>query len=404
MTLTLWMMLCSFVAQPSGQVAYVADAGTPSAQVRVLDVAQKTTRSVGPGSWDGAPQWSPDGAWLAFETGDQESTRGLYVVRADGREGRALPLAQPWNTAPRWSTDGTRLTYVSSPGRGGLGRVGVYDLNGETEAVWGGNRQGLVRPVWMPFNYFMLMLDPDSSIAVPGVDMERFITEARMGRLSILRKVLPEALVALQLVPGGDGGGGITTVPVMVTASEVLPFLGLADPERAGLKAVLWQLEPNWEEPAFDAGAPTGNRYGPYRLDDPGEGNRIAYESDEGGDREIFVLGRRGIANVTNHRAADWNPVWSPEGRRLAFESFRDGPRGIYQVFTDTALVSPLAVGEGEAWSPAWSPDGKWVAFVSDRTGVPQLYVVSDKGKELEALGKQDGAAAFPAWRPEHDG
>ncbi len=402
MSLTLWMMLCSLAA-PAGDVAYVADAGSPTARVHVVNIETGTSVAVGPGTWDGAPRWSPDGAWLAFETGADESARQLYVVRADGQEGRSLRLTNSWNTTPRWSTDASRLTYVSSSGRGGLGQIGVYDLNLDTEVVWGSGRLGLVRPVWMPFNYFMLMLDPDSSIAVPGVDMERFINEARMGRLSILRKVLPEVLVALQLVPGGDGRGGIGTVPVLVTESEVLPFLGLADPERAKLRAVLWQLEPNWEEPEFNFDAPTGKPHGAYSMEDPGEGNRIAYESDEGGDREIFVLGRRGVANVTNHRAADWNPVWSPDGRRLAFESFREGARGIYQVFTDTALVSPLAAGEGDSWSPTWSPDGKWVAFVSDRRGRPGLFVVSDKGEDLKALDGPEGAVAFPAWRPEHE-
>lgn len=396
------LALCALSAAlaNSAEIAYVANAGVPAARVHVVDTTAGNDRPVGPGNWDGAPQWSPDGVWLVFETATDRG-RALHVVRPDGTDGRTLDHGRDWNIAPRWSTDGTRVVYSAAAAPGSLTGLMVYDLNAGEETAWGGGGLGLLRPVWMPYSQLMWALDPDKPLEVPGVDIGRFLREAQMSRLSILSGALPEAVVAVQVVPGPGKARGVGTTAVMVTESEVFPFLAAAIegiPDRDG---VVWQVEPSWEAFSHEFDEPGERAFGAYAFSDKGESTRIAYESDEGGDREIYVLGRRGRTNVTNHRAADWNPVWAPDGRRLAFESFRGGRRGIYEVFTDTALVSPLVAREdAAAWSPAWSPDGAQLAFISDRDGVTALQVLHVKDGTTTPIETGPGDPALPSWRP----
>lgn len=307
-----------------------------------------------------------------------------------------------WCTAPAWSTDGTRLIYCSASAGGAPGPVRVLDLNSGEDTAWGNETPGIVQPVWMPYSALMQALDPGKPLEVPGMDLPRFLDEARMGLLQVLVKTPPEALLALRLLPDLSGDRPtVRTDIVLVSRSEVLPLLSIADPERAARHATVMDIAPNWIDYEIEQGTSPAQAFGNYTFDDPGETTRIAFESNEGGDREILILGRRGIANVSNHRAADWNPVWAPDGDNLAFESFRGGFRGIYDVYADTAHVTPLAAEPGvNCWSPAWSPEGDHLAFVADRSGQAEIYLTGPGEKEWFLLTIAGGPKAAPAWRP----
>lgn len=150
---------------------------------------------------------------------------------------------------------------------------------------------------------------------------------------------------------------------------------------------------------------PSATRYFEWAVEPTANGRRIAYESNDGGDREIFFFGltfaKRGVTDVSNNRAADWNPVWSPDGKWLAFESFRSGRRGIYRSFIETSRVDPVAASKDyNNWAPAWSPDGRWFAFTSDRSGRPGVYICDFYGRHVRRVSASDVSAGGPAWRP----
>lgn len=394
-------LLCTFsgVLSFSGDVAYIDTAAGEGGAVCIVNAAGET-RQLGPGRHDGPPQWSHDGEWLAFETASDQG-RTLHVVRADGNDGRSVGVGT-WCTAPAWSTDGTRLIYGSATAPGVPGQIHVLDLNSGEDQTWGGGGAGIVQPAWMPYSELMQALDPGKPLHVEGMDLPRFLAEARMELSQVLSQVSPEAILAIRLLP--DMGGDRPTVRteiVLVSKSEILPLLNIADPERASRRATLGYIVPNWRKYRFSKNAPEARSFGAYAMDDPGETTRIAFESNEAGDREIMILGRRGVANVSNHRAADWNPVWSPDGDNLAFESFRGGTRGIYNVFADTAHVTPIAASpEANCWSPTWSPDGEYVAFVTDRGGQSEIGYVRQQQEKWTMLTNSGGPKAAPAWRP----
>ena len=357
-------------AAPSGQIALVVGEEQETQQVSVYDLSTKQVSPVGPGRRDGAPVWSPDGTRLAFHT-EQEGKLGIYVVNSDGSGGMRLTHAHGWNHDPRWSPDGKRVAYTTAIDDEPLTTIGVYDIEAGTESFWGGEQKGLMRPVFMPNLLLLLALQPDAS--------EKALSDPVAEGLRA-EAMAAESLGALLCVGVVGAPGKLSTELFIATKGFALPVLPLVPDYNDSLRYAEWFAEPN------------------------AKGERLAFESNDGGDREIFVLGKRGLSNVSNDARADWSPVWSPDGRSVAFESFRGGRRGVYRVFTDTARVLPvLAPANSDAFAPAWSPDGKYIACTGTAGGREQVQLVelkSGKSQPLDIAQPSDGAA----WRPKPKG
>jgi hypothetical protein len=66
---------------------------------------------------------------------------------------------------------------------------------------------------------------------------------------------------------------------------------------------------------------------------------------------------------LTEGPGNDTEAVWSPDGRRVAFQSDRRGKPGLYVLEVATRRVTPLVEGPGYAQFPAWSPDGESIVY-----------------------------------------
>jgi Tol biopolymer transport system component len=69
-------------------------------------------------------------------------------------------------------------------------------------------------------------------------------------------------------------------------------------------------------------------------------------------------------------------PIWSPDGSRLAFRSDRSGPARIYVKALNSPDATPLTEGPMDQPS-AWTPDGKELAFVRGTGSITNIYIVS---------------------------
>ena len=91
-----------------------------------------------------------------------------------------------------------------------------------------------------------------------------------------------------------------------------------------------------------------------------GRGSPLA--PDRAADAEIYVAQPDGtqVVSLTDNTVADWDPVWSPDGRRIAFLSYRDGPADLYTMEANgthqTRLTRDPVMEHTGGFD--WSPDG----------------------------------------------
>ena len=130
-------------------------------------------------------------------------------------------------------------------------------------------------------------------------------------------------------------------------------------------------------------------------------GKQIAFASDADGDPEIVLMNAdgTGITQLTNNRGvADFGPAWSPDGKQIAFTSDRDGNGEIYVMNVDGTGVTRLTNNAAFDFLPVWSPDGKQLAFVSNRNGYFHIYIMNADGTGVTQVTK-DGFSDFGlAW------
>ena len=96
--------------------------------------------------------------------------------------------------------------------------------------------------------------------------------------------------------------------------------------------------------------------------------------------RDIWVadLLRGATTRLTFDAADDLNPVWSPDGTRIAFTSDRKGERDIYQKLSDGSGPDELLLEgrDGQKNLEDWSPDGKYLLYNHQPAGHLYLLVM----------------------------
>ncbi len=95
-------------------------------------------------------------------------------------------------------------------------------------------------------------------------------------------------------------------------------------------------------------------------------------------------------------------PVWSPDGQRIAFRSIRDGNHDIYLVDSQGGNESRLTDSPTLDTEPDWSPSGEWIVFGANRdAGVgasTDIYVMRADGSDVRRLTTHPRKDSFPAW------
>ena len=147
----------------------------------------------------------------------------------------------------------------------------------------------------------------------------------------------------------------------------------------------------------------TNNR---HDDDDPSwspDSKRIAFVSDRDGNNEIYMMDANGgnQRNITKNRHDDAYPSWAPDGRHIVFTSDRDHKHWeIYVMNTNGKNTQRLTNNLWFDFDPSWSPDGKRIAFVSYRNRIDnyEIYVM-DAVMDQKSDG---GSPELPSYSKSH--
>ena len=134
----------------------------------------------------------------------------------------------------------------------------------------------------------------------------------------------------------------------------------------------------------------------------PGLNGKIAFYNHPVDSEDIFVMNPdgSGITALTGPPQHERNPVWSPDGTKIAFELNGD----VHVMNADgTGAVNLTGGSFGVDASPTWSPDGSKIAFVSSRSGMlgVKIYIMNADGSDPTPIMTDTTAAdGDPAWSP----
>jgi len=110
------------------------------------------------------------------------------------------------------------------------------------------------------------------------------------------------------------------------------------------------------------------------------------------------------VMTILDDGARNYHVQPSPDGSRIAFDSDRDGERGVYVAARDGSNVHRIS-GPGYAAIPTWSPDGQQLAFVRGEPNRPRVWNLWLKalatGETRRLTNFRDGQTWNASWFPD---
>jgi uncharacterized repeat protein (TIGR01451 family) len=157
--------------------------------------------------------------------------------------------------------------------------------------------------------------------------------------------------------------------------------------------------------------APNSGDYQPSWSPD---GRRVAFTHVEGTNSDIFVVGADGqnLMRLTSAPRLEYFPAWSPDGTKIAFAAaYADGTSlGNAEIATmnpDGTGEQRLTTAPSADIAPDWSPDGSKIAFTAHRHSTPgtfsnaEIYVMNADGSGQRRITDSPGPDWLPRWSPD---
>lgn len=376
---------------------------------------------------DTFPTWSPDGRQIAFVSA--RGGGGIYLVSPDGGPERKVSDL-PTNSRPSWTADGKYLLlakrYNQRQPEAGDGALFLVPVDSE-----GAPRQILAAP---PRTWYL-----DPAFAPDGRSLAfASCTGTRDGPRCSLQAVGLKEGLALSAKPRQiteqswiiDGLAWMRDGASLIFAGSIMePYLHLwpvnvsngKEPERlelAGAGASYPAIDFKTGRLAFsrnlrhpniwrlERGGKPAPLLASNALDDSPQyspdGRRIAFSSGrQGTNVEIWVANADGTgpAEITNI-GSPWSgtPRWSPDGQWLTFDAFEKGSGWDIWV-VEASGSSPRRLTHGPANVnndiPSWSRDGRSIYFESTRSGRPEIWRVPVGGGTAVQVTHNGGHVAF---------
>jgi len=126
------------------------------------------------------------------------------------------------------------------------------------------------------------------------------------------------------------------------------------------------------------------------------DGQKIAFLSNRSGKPEIWICdsdGSNPFQLTSMEKLFTNGPSWSPDGKFIVFDTIIESKQDIYIVNVEGGNPRRLTTDPDVDWLSAWSKDGEWIYFTSHRTGKNQVWKIKLDGSDRKQLTKSGGLA-----------
>ena len=353
---------------------------------------------------DTCPRFSPDGKWIAFSS-NRYGNNDVFVIPAEGGEPRQLTFNSAADTVVGWSRDSKFVIFNSSRGRVYPGVLSLYrvaadgGLEEPLDGDWGywgsysadGSKFVFNRhsPTWWRKHYRGSYA---ADLWVEDVKGKSF--------RKILDTDVPDEQKANNTWPQ-YGNGEIFFVSDRETSAKA--------GSREAMKSAnnLWKVPENGGKPTQLTHFHDGSLFYPSISSD---GKVIVFEEDGGLWRMDTASGKSADVEIdistddkennfevlTINGEADSYSL-SPSGQRAAISAHGE----IFTIATERGDASRVTRSFSRETQPVWSPDGKTIAYVSDQGGRDSVWVASADGSNAKKLTDSDNEKIRIGWMPD---
>jgi TolB protein len=135
------------------------------------------------------------------------------------------------------------------------------------------------------------------------------------------------------------------------------------------------------------------------------DGRSVAYTSYRQGRAGLYVLNiYEGKQTDVQNEGTNFGAAFSPDGKKLAFcSTLEEGNSEIYVANSDGTNIKRLTFNKAIDTAPSWSPTSREIAFTSDRGGTPQIYIMDAEGSNVRRVSFGGTYFDGPAWSPAGD-
>jgi TolB protein len=136
------------------------------------------------------------------------------------------------------------------------------------------------------------------------------------------------------------------------------------------------------------------------------DGKKIAFVSDKDGAPRIYVIPaevkktRSQAQLLTKKNKENTCPCWSPDGTKLAYSAKTEGVRQIWIYDLETGEERQLTAGPGNKENPCFAPNSLHLVFNSTDDACSDLYIVNLQQPDAVKITKGPGKKHYPAWGP----
>jgi Tol biopolymer transport system component len=373
---------------PDGSLVAYTSNESGNADVWLLDLGGGTAAKLtdDPAA-DRSPAWFPDGSTLAFVS-DRDGKPSVWKI---SRLGGAASLVVENAEDPAVSPDGRSLAFVRADASGFF-RIHVAPVASPEQArALTDEQTGLWhhrKPAWSPDGQTVVYHAARDLWAVPLTGAAaRLLTTADAADKDPVWS--PDGKF-IYFSSDREGARALWRAPA--AGGPAVRLTGGQGPEgqpslsRDGARLVYSTFVDDWDLVLRDLGSGQERRLGGERVDDSPvfspDGRSLAFVSDRWiGRYDLWLqpLGPSGPSGeprrLTDHAGSVAQPAFSPDGRWIAYHRTLSGQRDIWVVSTTGAPPVQFTSDPARDTEPDWSPDGRNLVFLSDRDGSSQVWI-----------------------------